>query len=62
MKNPEQLWHEGSDPIQNALIDSIVSAPIHVIATMRSKQEYVLQGMTGAGGRLQEGWHGTATA
>ena len=44
MKNPNSFaaWKEAT-PIQNALIDSIVSAPIHVIATMRSKQEYVLQ-------------------
>jgi DNA polymerase III delta prime subunit len=28
-------------PIQNRFIEGIVSAPIHVIATMRSKQEYV---------------------
>jgi len=28
-------------PIQNRFVEGIVSAPIHVIATMRSKQEYV---------------------
>lgn len=28
-------------PIQNRLVEGIVAAPIHVIATMRSKQEYV---------------------
>ena len=28
-------------PIQNRFVEGIISAPIHVIATMRSKQEYV---------------------
>lgn len=41
-KNPNSFaaWKEAT-PIQNALIDAIVGAPIHVVATMRSKQEYV---------------------
>ena len=29
-------------PIQNRLIEAIVGSPIHVIATMRSKQDYIL--------------------
>lgn len=33
-------WKDAT-PIQNRLIDAIVGAPIHVIATMRSKQDYV---------------------
>ncbi len=34
-------WSEGT-PIQNALIEAIVSADIHIIGTMRSKQDYIL--------------------
>lgn len=44
MKSPNSFaaWKDAT-PVQNALIDAILHAPIHVIATMRSKQEYVLQ-------------------
>lgn len=44
MRNPNSFaaWKEGT-PIQNRLIEAIVHSPIHIIATMRSKQEYVLQ-------------------
>lgn len=44
MKNPNSFaaWKDAT-PVQNRLIDAIVSAPIHVIVTMRSKQEYILQ-------------------
>lgn len=35
-------WQEGT-PAHNALIEGIVGAGIHVISTMRSKQEYILQ-------------------
>jgi len=38
--NSFAAWKDGT-PIQNHLIDAIVSSPIHVIATMRSKQDYV---------------------
>lgn len=34
-------WQEGT-PAHNALIEGIVGANIHVIATMRSKQDYIL--------------------
>lgn len=42
MKNPNTYaaWKDVT-PIQNRLIEAIVSAPIHLIATMRSKQDYV---------------------
>lgn len=30
-------------PIENKLFDTLISAPIHVIATMRTKSEYVMQ-------------------
>lgn len=39
--NSYAAWGKGT-PIHNTLIEAIVSAPIHVICTMRSKQEYVL--------------------
>lgn len=44
MKSPNSFaaWKDAT-PVQNALIDGILHAPLHVIATMRSKQEYVLQ-------------------
>jgi ABC-type dipeptide/oligopeptide/nickel transport system ATPase component len=35
-------WKEGT-PVYNKLIDTIVQSNIHVIATMRSKQDYVLE-------------------
>lgn len=34
-------WQEGT-PAHNALIEGVVSANCHIIATMRSKQEYIL--------------------
>lgn len=30
-------------PLQNAMVDAIISTPIHVIATMRAKMDYVLE-------------------
>jgi hypothetical protein len=39
--NTFAAWKDAT-PIQNALVEGIVAAPLHVIATMRSKQEYVL--------------------
>ncbi len=41
-KNSFNAWSQGT-PIQNKLIDAILSAPLHIIATMRSKHEYVLE-------------------
>lgn len=38
-KNSFAAWKEGT-PIHNKLIDSIIYSDIHVIATMRSKQDY----------------------
>lgn len=46
--NAYMAWKEGT-PIQNRLIEAIVQSPIHVIATMRSKSEYVLE--TNANGK-----------
>lgn len=40
--NSFAAWKDAT-PIQNRLLDSIVGAKIHVIATMRSKTEYVLE-------------------
>jgi len=44
MRNPNTFaaWKEGT-PIQNDLINAIVNSPIHIIATMRSKTDYVLK-------------------
>ncbi len=39
--NTFAAWKDGT-PIQNRLIEAILNAPIHVIATMRSKTEYAL--------------------
>lgn len=40
--NTFAAWKDAT-PIQNALVEALLSAPVHVIATMRSKQEYVLE-------------------
>ena len=40
--NTFAAWKDAT-PIQNRLIEAIVSSDIHIIATMRSKQEYVLE-------------------
>lgn len=39
--NSYAAWGEGT-PIHNRLIEAIVSAPMHLIGTMRSKQDYIL--------------------
>jgi KaiC/GvpD/RAD55 family RecA-like ATPase len=40
--NTYVAWKEGT-PIQNRLVESIIRAPTHIIATMRSKTKYVLE-------------------
>lgn len=40
--NDFSAWKEVT-PLQNALIEAIISARMHVIATMRSKTEYVME-------------------
>jgi len=40
--NTFAAWKDAT-PIQNRMIEAIVGAPMHVIGTMRSKQEYVLE-------------------
>lgn len=40
--NTYTAWKEGT-PIQNKLIDAIVQSGVHIIVTMRSKTEYVMQ-------------------
>ncbi len=40
--NTFAAWKDAT-PIQNRMIEAIVGAPLHVIGTMRSKQEYVLE-------------------
>ena len=39
--NTYMAWSEGT-PLQNRLVEAIVGSTIHIIATMRSKQDYVL--------------------
>jgi hypothetical protein len=43
MRSPNTFaaWKDAT-PIQNRLVEAIVGAPLHVIATMRSKQDYIL--------------------
>lgn len=43
-------WKEGT-PAQRFMLDSIIHAPCHVIATMRSKMEYVLEETIGDRGQ-----------
>lgn len=40
--NSFAAWKDAT-PIHNRLIEAIISTPVHIIATMRSKQEYVLE-------------------
>lgn len=41
-KNTFMAWKQGT-PIYNKLVDRIIQSNIHVIATMRTKQDYVLE-------------------
>lgn len=41
-RNTFNAWREVT-PQHNAMVDAIISAPLHVIATMRAKTEYVLE-------------------
>ena len=45
-KNTFNAWGEGTK-IQNALIDALTRSPLHIIVTMRSKTEYVLEQVNG---------------
>ena len=51
MKNPNSFaaWKDAT-PIQNRLIEAIVSGNLHIICTMRSKTDYVMQ--TGSNGKI----------
>lgn len=40
--NSFAAWKDAT-PIQNRMVDAIVRAPLHIVATMRSKTEYVLE-------------------
>jgi hypothetical protein len=44
---------KGAAPIQQRMIEAIVGAPIHVIATMRSKTEYILEEQVMGGRKVQ---------
>jgi hypothetical protein len=41
-QNSFAAWKDAT-PIQNRLVEAMLTAPLHIIATMRSKQEYVLE-------------------
>lgn len=41
-KNTFAAWKQGT-PLQNKLVDTIIGCKIHVIATMRTKQDYVVE-------------------
>jgi len=41
-KNSYTAWRDAT-PVQNRLIDTILQAPMHIIATMRTKTEYVIE-------------------
>lgn len=41
-KNTFEAWKKAT-PLYNKLVEAILSAPLHVIATMRSKTEYVIE-------------------
>lgn len=43
-------WKEGT-PAQRYMLDKIINAPYHVIVTMRSKMEYVMEERTGRNGK-----------
>jgi len=45
-RNTFTAWRDVT-PLHNALIDAILAAPIHIIATMRAKTEYVLEEVNG---------------
>ena len=45
-KNTFNAWGEGTK-IQNQLIDTVTRSPLHIIVTMRSKTEYVLEQVNG---------------
>src|SRR6266571_3927783 len=45
-KNSFNAWGEAT-PLQNRLIDTIIRSKLHIIATMRSKTEYVVEVVNG---------------
>ena len=45
-KNTFNAWGEGTK-IQNQLIDALTRSPLHIIVTMRSKTEYVIEQVNG---------------
>jgi len=49
-KNSFAAWKEGT-PIYNKMIDGIIQSNIHVLATMRTKQDYILVEKESAAGR-----------
>src|SRR5579884_38611 len=44
--NSFAAWKDAT-PLQNALIDALTGSPLHIIVTMRSKQEYIMEEKNG---------------
>jgi len=49
-KNSFAAWKDVT-PLQNQLVDTILGSPLHIIATMRAKSEYVMEQIN-QGGRM----------
>jgi hypothetical protein len=49
-QNTYTAWKDAT-PIQNKMIDAIIRANIHIIVTLRTKTEYVIEQKTGANGK-----------
>jgi hypothetical protein len=45
-KNSYFAWREVT-PLHNALVDAILQSPLHIIVTLRSKMEYVIETVNG---------------
>jgi ABC-type dipeptide/oligopeptide/nickel transport system ATPase component len=45
-KNTYFAWREVT-PLHNALVDAILQSPMHIIVTMRTKTEYVIENVNG---------------
>lgn len=52
-QNKFMAWGDVT-PLQNQLIDSIIGARLHIIATMRSKTEYALQDYVDGSGKTKQ--------
>lgn len=51
--NTFQLWGKVGNPLYNSFLESILSFPGHVVMTLRSKADYVMEEYTDAGGKTR---------